>query len=52
MNKNPTVPSERPYYKSLRAKVIKVDEYEFARPGINAFQAVVDLNRIFMEVIK
>ena len=52
MNKKPTTPSERPYYKSLRAKVIKVDEYEFARPGINAFQAVVDLNRIFMEVIK
>ncbi|NOX21185.1 MAG: ABC transporter substrate-binding protein, partial [Nitrospirae bacterium] len=52
MNKNPVVPDKRPYFRSLKSRVVKVDEYEFARPGINAFQAVVDLNRIFLEVEK
>ncbi len=52
MNKNPLEPGKRPYFGSLKSKVVRVDEYEFARPGINAFQAVVDLNRIFLEVEK
>jgi len=52
MNKNPLEPEKRPYFGSLKSKVVRVDEYEFARPGINAFQAVVDLNRIFLEVQK
>ncbi len=47
MNKKPVPPGERPFYKSLKAKFIKVDELEFARPGINAFDAAVHLNRIF-----
>ncbi|NOZ69448.1 MAG: ABC transporter substrate-binding protein [Deferribacteres bacterium] len=47
MNKNPVPPGERPFYKSLKAEFIKVDELEFARPGINAFDAAVRLNRIF-----
>ncbi len=50
MNKNPVPPAERPYFRSLRSIVVKVDEYEFARPGINAFDAVVDLNRIFLQI--
>lgn len=52
MNKNPLEPKKRSYFGSLKSKVVRVDEYEFARPGINAFQAVVDLNRIFLEVQK
>ncbi len=52
MNKNPLAPEKRPYFGSLKSHVVKVDEYEFARPGINAFQAVIDLNRIFREVLK
>ncbi len=52
MNKNPQRPEDRPYFRSLKSHVVRVDEYEFARPGINAFQAVVDLNRIFQEVSK
>jgi len=52
MNKNPPEPVKRPYFVSLKSRIIKVDEYEFARPGINAFEAVVKLNRIFMEVNK
>jgi len=52
MNKNPIKPDKRPYFGSLRSRVVRVDEYEIARPGINAFLAVVDLNRIFLEVQK
>ncbi len=48
MNKNPVPPGERPFYKSLKAEFVKVDELEFARPGINAFDAAVNLNRIFL----
>jgi len=52
MNKNPLEPERRSYFGLLKSRVVRVDEYEFARPGINAFQAVVDLNRIFLEVLK
>ncbi len=47
MNKNPEPPRERPYFRALTSKVVEVDEFEFARPGINAFEAVLDLNKIF-----
>ncbi len=47
MNKNPEPPLKRPFFRSLRSKVVEVPEFEFARPGINAFDAVVDLNKIF-----
>ncbi len=47
MNKKPVPPGERPFYKSLKAKFVRVNEFEFARPGINAFDAAVELNRIF-----
>ena len=47
MNKNPAPPEERPFYKSLKSKIIRINELAFARPGINAFDAAVELNRIF-----
>ncbi|HDH12806.1 MAG TPA: iron ABC transporter substrate-binding protein [Nitrospirae bacterium] len=47
MNKNPVPPEERPFYKSLKSKFIRINELAFARPGINAFDAAVELNRIF-----
>ncbi|GBE40984.1 MAG TPA: iron ABC transporter substrate-binding protein [Nitrospirae bacterium] len=47
MNKNPVPPEERPFYKSLKSKFIRINELEFARPGINAFDAAVKLNIIF-----
>jgi iron complex transport system substrate-binding protein len=50
MNKNPLPPEERPFYRSLRSRFIRVNELEFARPGINAFDAAVKLNRIFQGV--
>ena len=46
MNKNPTPPKKRAYFKGLRAQTIKVNEFEFARPGLNAFEAVIHLNGI------
>jgi len=47
MNKNPEPPLKRPFFRTLRSRVVEVPEFEFARPGINAFDAVVDLNKIF-----
>ncbi|NOY63853.1 MAG: ABC transporter substrate-binding protein [Nitrospirae bacterium] len=51
MNKNPVPPDRRPYFRGLRARILKVDEYRFGRPGINAFDAAVELNRFFREVM-
>jgi len=51
MNRNPVPPNKRPYYKGLKAWIIKVSEEEFARPGLNSFSAVLKLNRIFYEFI-
>ncbi|WP_457756386.1 ABC transporter substrate-binding protein [Thermodesulfatator indicus] len=47
MNRNPVPPKERPYFKSLSAVVVKVPEIEFARPGLNSFDAVIKLNSLF-----
>ena len=49
MNKNPEKPSERAYFKPLQSRVILVDQYLFSRPGINAFDAVIKLNQIFLK---
>ncbi len=46
MNKNPTPPKQRAYFHGLQAKIMEVDEFAFARPGLNAFQAVCKLNQI------
>lgn len=48
MNKNPSKPKSRPQLRSLTGTEIRVNEFEFARPGINAFDAVVELNSIFI----
>ncbi|WP_197460476.1 ABC transporter substrate-binding protein [Thermodesulfatator autotrophicus] len=47
MNRNPTPPEKRPYFKGLSAVVIKVPEFEFARPGLSSFEATIKLNRLF-----
>ena len=52
MNKNPQPPKERSYFRSLKSATLRVDEYEFARPGINAFDAAVKLNMIFRGKLK
>lgn len=46
MNKNPTPPNKRDPFKTLSSKVILVNEYDFSRPGINAFDAAIMLNGI------
>lgn len=51
MNKNPEPPQKRGAFKRLQSRVISVDEFEFARPGINAFDAVLRLNKIFRKYI-
>jgi iron complex transport system substrate-binding protein len=50
MNRNPVPPGERSFFRSLKSRFIRLDELEFARPGINAFDAAVELNRIFQGV--
>ncbi len=52
MNKNPMPPKKRPYFAKLKSKIEQVEEFEFARPGINAFSAVIKLNRIFEKFCK
>ena len=49
MNKNPQPPLDRDYFKPLKCRVLKVEEIEFARPGINVFDAAVKLNRLFTD---
>ena len=47
MNKNPSHPSERPYFRALKAikdgKVLMVDEQVFSRPGPRSIDAVEEL---------
>lgn len=50
MNKNPEDPSARSYFKSLKSKVVKVDQLEFSRSGINAFDAVLKLNKLILNL--
>ncbi len=50
MNRSPVSPLLRPYFRPLRAEVIKVSEVEFARPGLNVIDAILKLNRIFKEM--
>ncbi len=49
MNKNPISPNKRDQLRSLKSEVLRVDELEFARPGINAFDAVLKLNRFLLK---
>ncbi len=52
MNKNPTDPLKRNYFRPLKSKVIEVDQLKFTKPGLNAFDAVLKLNFIFQEFLK
>ncbi len=47
MNRHPVPPNKRPYFAALKAQVIRVKELKFARPGLNAFEATLELNQIF-----
>lgn len=49
MNKNPEHPQNRSYFRPLQSRVVSVDQYLFSRPGLNAFEAAVQLNRIFWQ---
>ncbi|MBU2510804.1 ABC transporter substrate-binding protein [bacterium] len=51
MNKNPVPPRERNYFKKLKSTVWEVDQLQFTRPGLNAFDAVLALNqKIFKQL--
>ena len=50
MNRHPTPPKKRPYFRSLRSRVLRVEELEFARPGLNAFTAALELNRFLLSL--
>lgn len=52
MNKNPVSPSKRSYFSSLRSLVLEVDQLQFTRPGLNAFEAVILLNKQFTKITK
>jgi iron complex transport system substrate-binding protein len=47
MNKNPQPPLDRDYFKPLKSRILTVEEIEFARPGMNVFDAAVKLNKLF-----
>lgn len=49
MNKNPVPPGERSFFRTLRSRVIEVDQLQFTRPGLNVFDAVLELNRLIIE---
>ena len=48
MNKNPVSPKKRNYFKTLNSCCIEVDQLLYTRAGLNAFDAVVELNRLFV----
>ncbi len=47
MNKNPSPVKERDQFVTLKSEIVNVDQYEFARAGLNVFDAVIKMNRIF-----
>ncbi|PSW06596.1 ABC transporter substrate-binding protein [Photobacterium lipolyticum] len=47
MNKRPTPPLERPNYKILSSKVIKVDQLRFSRATTESFKFALELNQKF-----
>ena len=49
MNKNPSDPLQRNYFKTLKSRVVEVEQLAFTRPGLNAFEAVVKLNSLFFD---
>ncbi len=50
MNKNPLPPGERPFFKGMNARFVRVDELKFARPNTNTFDEILWLNRLFVKM--
>ncbi len=48
MNRNPSPPSERPCFRGLKMEVVRVDELKFSRAGVESFDRVLELNRLFV----
>ncbi len=49
MNRNPLPPAERGPYRRLAARILRVDELQFARANTRSFDNVLMLNRFFRE---
>ncbi len=47
MNKNPVHPLKRSFFKTLKSRIVEVDQLKYTRPGLNAFEAVITLNKLF-----
>ena len=52
MNRHPIPPKKRPYFRGLRSRILRVEELEFARPGLNAFSAALKLNHMFLSCVR
>lgn len=52
MNKNPVSPIKRSYFGTLRSLVLEVDQLQFTRPGLNAFESAIQLNKQFTKITK
>jgi len=50
MNPRPTPPEKRPYFRGLKARFVRVEETRYARPGLEVFSAVLELNHLFLEI--
>lgn len=48
MNKNPRHPRQRSVFTHLNSLVIEVDQLQFTRPGLNTFDAVLELHQVFI----
>ncbi|QJA06432.1 ABC transporter substrate-binding protein [Thermosulfurimonas marina] len=50
MNPHPLPPEKRPYFRGLRSRLVQVEELRYARPGLEVFSAVLELNGLFLKV--
>lgn len=48
MNQKPTPPMERPNYKIMHSKVIKVEQLEFSRANTRSFELALEFNKTFL----
>ena len=50
MNKSPTPPEQRPNYKILSCKFMRVDQLEFSRATTHSFTLALEINRQFLGI--
>ncbi len=50
MNKNPVTPKKRNVFKTLKSRVLEVDQLQYTRAGLNAFDAVEELNKMIRQL--